>query len=418
MNNSFTISGRVHTWHMGDKRQYLQTVLPYGVARRVLRSESYDHHTGHGEQRAEVPTHVSDLAEAIRDGTFTPTSLAAGLRPAHRVNLSQNGDDVSLEVFLDQPLPLTDGQQRMAALRKLREVAERQRDARMVERIDDLPLPIVIHLTGDTQRDFINLQLGRSVDPALLHSLRIRQGMFVDNDLMKRANDVATLLHTSTDSPFFKQIRFNATSHAPIPVTTLAGRGASDASTSLVGMAKLANFAGIQDAKPLANIIISLYQHIRKLPGLAPLLSVGMPLAPPPEGGRGQATCWVGVSTVCLYWLKANGRTDVTPRMLEKAGESAALTMGVACDMSIQAKRATMREFAKVMLEDVQVEKHGGIPVELLQVIAPSAYGLPSLPKPKRPARRRPKQAKAATVPPAPNLFETPAAETPVGGAA
>src|SRR5262249_1650502 len=160
--------------------------LPYGKASELFMPVRYNAMTGKGEQRDINPAHLRKLKRAMEAGEYTPTPGSVGLRKKHREALVIEaspgiGETFRLTVNSDGPLPLTDAGHRMEALALLvketkAEVEKAKDDKGKAEaraKLDEilaLPLTFTVHLDGDSQRDFVNLQEGRPVDPAHLFS--------------------------------------------------------------------------------------------------------------------------------------------------------------------------------------------------------------------------------------------------------
>jgi hypothetical protein len=397
MAETITLKDKVHNWGLAGDRRFLSLVLPYGEARTIFRPDVYNALNGRGEQRQEIDGHVRAIRKDMMEGNFTPTPVSAGLRKRHLERLVECGKgEVSLEVDPGDPLPLTDGQQRFGALRQIAELAEQAGDAELLDKVLGLPVSVMVHVDGDTQRDFLNLQKGKPVATDHLLSLRIQQKLVGEKDYasVKLAADTAKALNGSVESPFHKIVRFDSKGMGSLPLTTLCSRGASDLGTSLVGLARVGLSASIKDSKKLAYYVVSVANGLREH---APeLLGDGLPLTPPPEGTRGSCTMLVGLAVCLAYRLKVLGRALPEAEDLEKMAEAAKATMArpISGNFSSQTKRLLLREFAAEFFADLKVERHEGVPAELVRTLSASAYGCRPIAKAKEEAAATPARRK------------------------
>lgn len=380
---AMTVEGAVHTWSLGEtKRQFLVTTLPFRDVRKLTRACPFSAASGQGEQRQSQPAHVRKLRNEIEAGRYTPTPVSAGLRETHQQLLVITGDVAKLAVELDEPLPLTDGFQRMSALEELLAQSKAPCDEKKASEILSLPVTLVVYLDGDTQSDFLNLNQGKPVDTTHLFSLKIRKGTLGGKNevAVRTAAEAARLLHDDPASPFHKSVRFDDAEKAPLPLKTLCATGASDLSTSLAGVV----LAGEVDAAGAAELIADVYRTLRN--DAPELLEEGRLLAPPVNGGkRGTATMLAGVAACLGYAVRAR---EVSAAVRVKLVQAARQTLGdsVGGNLSGQRKRELMREFAKVFLAGGEKE-HKGVPVGLLTALSCSAYGVP--PQPARPKGKK-----------------------------
>jgi hypothetical protein len=397
----YRLEGPVHTWGLGGGRRFLSVVVPYRTARDVFVADLYDAKKGSGEQRREIDSHVRAIRRDMLapGGEYTPTAVAAGLRGRHLDGLVVEGGVGRLDVSPETPLPLTDGQQRFAALRQIVEAAEKAGDADLLEAALSAPIEVTVHVDGDTQRDFLNLQKGRPVDGAHMLSLKVQQRLVPQKDYadQKLAQDVAKVLNASPESPLNKMVRFDTRGYGPLPVTTLCAKGASELAVSLVGLARVGHAAGIKDPRRLAFLLVSAVEALKaRHPHLVPEAEEGgnMPLALPPNGTKGAATMLVGLAVCLAYRLKTRGTSLPDDDDLARLAAAAASTFKhpVKGNFSSQFKRALMREFAAEFFHGLKLERHQGVPVELLRILAPSAFGCspPKAPARKKPAAKRP----------------------------
>jgi hypothetical protein len=427
---STAIKGTVRVWGLTEsKREYINVSTTYGEARLLFKSDPYSALSGKGEQRGIVENHAKRLRREMEAGTFTPCSFHVGVRKNQLKNVQYEEVDGlrTATVPLDglETLPLTNGGHRFQALNWIRDEAEKAvKDAKAVEAkattdeakaeaanavvaaeaflelVDNQPIEAMVLLNGSTQDDFINLQYGKPVDQAHMLSLKIARGQTnpKSTPFLKLAFSIAKALNGGdANSPFYRQIRFDSRGFAALPISTLCPKGASDLSCSLTGLAKVGQ--GSKPAKSaewLADVVNITYKILAdKAPEL---IKEGKVLTPPPNGTKGSATLLIGVAVALAYrmmFLNEDKVSDRTKGVLVDAAKET-LDNDVNGNFSGPAKRGLIGAFVKEFFSDLtNIEKHEGVPLELVKTISSSAYDVSPLPK-----------AKKAT--PTPAVVETP----------
>jgi hypothetical protein len=151
-NTSVRIEGTVRVWSLdptGQKmREYIEVNLPFEQARLAFKADHFDYRIGRGEQRQVVPSQVRKLRQSMEAHAYTPTQVSAGLRPYHRAALVVRDGVARLAVSPAAPLPLTDGQQRFAALEAIYEAATAAGDDQLRDLVLALPVSVVVLLDG------------------------------------------------------------------------------------------------------------------------------------------------------------------------------------------------------------------------------------------------------------------------------
>lgn len=397
-----TLSGEVRTWGFKNTRDYFTVGLTYGEARAAFKSEQFSALNGRGEQRAVWPAHAAAIKRAMEDDLFTPTPVAVGLRTAHKQKLVYTEVDgkkfVSLELEDKGPLPQLDGGHRFESLgqiwRRASEAvkaagdgpgkAEAEAFLALVER---QPIEAMVHLSGNTQDDFLRLQIRRNVDSSHLLSLKVARGQAGEKNgpPLKLALQVAKVLHGNAKSCFHKMIRFDSKGLAPLPIASLCPVGSSDLGTSLVGLARLGIALGKEKPEWLAYAAIAAEAGLRA--DAPDLLEDGKVLTPLPNGNRGTASMLIGLGTLLAYRLHATGSATPEDRDLAALAMSAKETLDrpAGSNLSGPMRRQLLGEFARAFFADLsgKVELHEGLPAELLRTLAPSAYCVGALPKAK-----------------------------------
>jgi hypothetical protein len=375
-----TISGKVEEFGLqGKKRKYLVVSLPFKEAKDIFSAERYRAGTGAGEQRELVMTHVKSIRKEIEDGNFTPTSVSVGVRENVEVVNKENGQ-AEVTICDGVTLPLLDGGHRFAALDLLYTKDEHKED------IGNSTVTALVMLDGNTKKDFLNLQKGRPVDKSHIHSLSIEEKLVSSKDVevLTLAYETAKLLNANEQSPFYKQIRFDSCGVSGIPIATLSGKGASDIATSLVGGARIA-LQGGKNAEWLAKCITIAYSFLKEKS--KSLLEVGMKLCPPPQGTKGSATMLIGVGNLLAFRAIMRGVEFPEVTDVDKLCLSALKTLDgqIKGNFAGPTKRTSMGNFAEDFLADLVNESnnHYGLPKKLIEVLSPSTFAVPVLPKEK-----------------------------------
>lgn len=422
------IRGNVRVWGLTEaKREYVNLQTTYGEARRLFKSDPYSALSGKGEQRGVVVNHAKMLRREMEGGTFTPTSFHVGVRKNQTKNVKFEEHEgvryATLTVDMLDTIPLTNGGHRFQALAWIREDAELAiKEAKAVEAkaktdeekaeaakivaeaeayldlVDSQPIEAILLLNGNTQDDFINLQRGKAVDQSHMLSLKIARGVASDKPHLKMASNIAKVLNGLQGSPFYRQIRFDSRGMAPLPLSTLCPKGASDLATSLSGLAKVGlSFGKEKNAEWLAGVIESTYKLLaEKAPTL---VEQGKVLTPPPNGTKGSATLLIGIAVAAAYRMCIQNEERMSDRTKAALVEAAKETLDndVNGNFSGPAKRKLIGAFTVEFFGDLSaVEKHEDVPTGLLKLLSPSAYGVSPLPK-----------AKKETPTPAPTPAET-----------
>lgn len=379
------ITGKMNAWTVfGNTRQFATVVVPFEVACDIFKSTIYNGATGRGEQREIHAPHSRKLQREIRNGTYTPTPVAVGTHKSHRDTIVYNGLDFELLVDKSNPLPLIDGHHRFDGIDEiLKSLTERLKSAKtdadkelleaQVEQVYKLPIAVTVYLDGDPQTDFVNLQLGRSVDPSHMLTMKIRRNMGATPE-MANAFEIAKALASAESGPFAGQIRFDSRGKMPLPISTLCTKGSSDLSTSLAGLARV---CGNIPPKQLAEYVSQLYTQLRA--DCPEVLEYGKVMTPIGNGGtKGSSTMLIGVAICVVHDLVAHGKLR-----LSDAVDAARATMNraVAGSFTASNKRDLMGEFAESFFSSYDGEKHDRLPIDLLQLISPTAYSCESLPK-------------------------------------
>lgn len=372
------IDEKIHKWQIGNNpsRDFVETVLPYGTAYHVFKPELYNFNTGKGEQRNEIARQANKIKNAVIDGTYTPTPIAANVRTKQREIIVEKENRAIFELSSENPLALTDGQQRFAGLKKLLDEAIFKEDHLLQAQILSAPISATIYLNGNTQRDFINFQLGSPVDKSML--LCMESKLEGSESLEKNiALKIAKISSKEIGNPFYKQVRFDVRSPSGIPINSLCQQSSSDLSTSLIGLAKVR--IG-EDEKVTANLLTLILNEIEKDNELTALNS---PLTPPPNATKGSATMIVGLGICLAYRMFALKKTTPSESCLRNLLKAAQSTLKVPIDGNFSAarKRELIRDFSIEYFAGLNEPFFQEMPIGLLKILTPSSYGCDRLPR-------------------------------------
>lgn len=381
-----TLSGVVHHFGLKSKRPFIVVTLPFGEARVVFKPDIYRATTGQGEQREQKDTHIRHLRRETLDDNITPAPFTAGLRDQHQKYVTITKQDGRTIAAIDLPegesIPLTDGGHRNRAWEDLLNDG--------TDGVLDFPIVVMVMLEGDTQKDFLNLQKGRPVDPSHILSLKVQAGEAgkteEEKEELNLAFDTALALSKHANSPFYKQIRFDSRGLAPLPLSTLCSRGASDCLASLVGLARAGLQHGDGNCTPawLCDVVIEMVKELTR--GAPELLQPGWYLTPPPDGSKGSATMLLGVASLLVHRAHLQGRDkpdyDDYDAMLNACRR--VFDTPVSGSFSGPDKRLRLGQFAEEFFADLDVEKHAGVPVSVVKLFSTSSMRLPKMERQKK----------------------------------
>jgi hypothetical protein len=375
-----TIKGALMTWCVsGDADAapvtYVMAAVPYADAAELFKTEVFNGATGRGNQRVQVPPHVKKLKAAMQLGTYTPTPLSAIGPDADEVKVDAAGV-ATVPVDTAAPLDLVDGGHRMAALRAALEEAVAAEDAATADAIRSVTLPVFVYLGEDAKRAFLNLQAGRSVDANQMAVMRTRARDWPRSmaDLMETALAVARAVSKEPRSPLCGAIAFDSRGGAPLKFSSLAQRSASDACTSLVGLARFA--CEVLKTDEVVDVLVKVYAGVRK--NAPEALGEGGCFALPPAGTAAGAGLLVAAWQAACYRVAAADRRSATADDIDPVVDAVhAVNRKWAAKppTSAQEKRAAAAEVFRIALEDIEGEEFEcGVPKPLVDAYSPSAF--------------------------------------------
>lgn len=420
------LSGKVLEFALGGKtRKYILGAVRYGHLRNFTVSEPFDARTGVGEQRMVIPSHAKHLKKEMTSGSYVPTTFSLGTRIKHREAVSVVDGVATLEVSDKNKLPLIDGGNRTEALENLR-----SEGGALEKVIDNLHIPYILYLDGNTREDFVALQAGKPVSRDHMLSVRISAGL-VDHKqapYFNIATAVAQILHTDKSSFCHNLIQFDSSgTKLPISLNSVCTKGASDLAFSLYGGAKIAvNYK--KDAKWLAKCILLAYKSLRDDPDGSSLLEKGNILAPVPEGTNAGTSLIIGLGNMLAARLmfRQTEEPDQTDLDLLVGYAAEHLNVKTRGNTSADSKRSLLNNFVKDFFydlvakptdeEDVDenidvptkaVGSHEGIPVPLIRLLSPSTFNVSKLPTEPRKRGRKKKDLNVVITVPRPSTEES-----------
>lgn len=398
----YTLSGKVSNFALKGQsnHRYIAVTIPFGEARDIFAPDFFNVKNGKGEQRQATQSHVNKLRRAMETDEFTPCCVHAGMKKHHQaaVQYDEATGVASISVASNDKLPFINGNHRASALENIRKAALDANDLEQLASVDALPVTAMVLIDGNPQKDFLNLQIGKAVDGSHMLCLRTQTKSLPDKhqSLVKLAIDVAKKLNTDVDSPFVKQIRFDTGSMAPLPISSLCAKGASDLGTSLVGLAKLLIEYEVEDKKsepPVvastwgASLVSRIYTLLKeRSPEVLGNAANRLVLTPPPDGTKGSATMLLGVANCVAYYLLSEGRLDITPDdenvIVEAVGAS--LNRSANGNFSGSTKRDLVGIFAQALFANRKCDKHEGVPSEFVKAFSTSAFSVTKIAKQKK----------------------------------
>jgi hypothetical protein len=375
--STYTLTAPAHRWSLDPEgvlgREFLVVTVPFADARRAVRGDPFNGLTGRGEQRVRHDAQARKLMRAVAKHRYTPAPLAASVTTQA---VTRNADGtVTVAVPEGDPLKLVDGVQRLAGLGDLKAALHADEEHAAAALVDALPVTLTVYLDGDPQEDFLNLQLGKTVDSNQLCVMRLVRGELSRSrqPMLEFAREVARHLNKDPGSAFRTHIAFDSRTQAYLKFKSLAGAGGADAAASLCGLYRV---GGDLTAERAAHFVTWAAATVKaRCPELA---KIGGPLCPPPDGPVAAACLLVGAATLTAYRALSLGRSAPDAEDADKlvAACLAAFKPPFDGDGSAQGKRAAMRKLAAHFLNDLPEEMEQGIPKPLLGTLSAAAFGL------------------------------------------
>ncbi len=407
MSDVITIEGHCHTYftpaleegHDSHGQCYALMAVPFGELRRIARPYEYSEASGKGEQRCQTDSHVKHIRKAMHANEYAPTSISLSLYERHTKLINVNADGTfSLEIECgkrDAQLPIVDGGHRMAAKESVREAilaklkkaddAERVELQGKLDAFEAVPVPVILYIDGlSSKKLFVALQLGRAVDRTHMIALSLQKG---SDPNMLAARAIAMELNKLDGCPLKGLLRFSDTQPArkdtamkKLAFNSFCPAGASDASFSLVGLAKVGLSFGL-DVPTMAKLVVVVSKALStddeylEKEEYQDMTSEDMCLCPLDAGGTiGGATLYLGIATCLAYRLGKDGRTEPERQDVEDliVASLATLSSRVGGGMDGARKRTLMGKFARKFLHGEEHEVQG-VPFKLLSLVGSAA---------------------------------------------
>jgi hypothetical protein len=404
-NTERTFKERYHQWQLSAKhtpRRWILLTLPFSEARHWFEVKRYNYLNNTGEQRDAIAAWVSTLRREMLADNFTPAGWSAGIRPSHAKSLviDEKTKMATVTVSQNSKFAHIDGGHRGAAMLKILEAAEKAKDQATIDFINSCEVTIQIYLDPNRlKKDFTNLQEGRPVSKAQRRIMKIKNKSFgKDQPICDLALAVGTEMNRTVTSHLSGQVAFDASATNKMGIDTLTTQGASELACSIYGGAKIALHAG-KDAAWLLNTYVEAYEAIKQhcaaepdAPDTPAVLARGKILSPLGvfDGKKGGSSLILGIGNI-LAWRKVatnhNKATDADKQLLANITDDVfgdELSEG---GLDAPRKRRLIGDFTMQYLADLVLEPgaapvagmypgNEGIPQPLIDLLAPSAFGL------------------------------------------
>lgn len=419
MSETQKFTGKVLSFTLGGtNRKYIVGAMRYGYIRKFTVSEPFNAKTGQGEQRAVIESHAKQLKKTMVNGTFVPTTFSLGTRQHHRDEIEINDGIATLVVSEDNKLPMLDGNNRSFALELIR-----SEDALTEKVIDNLYIPYILYINGNTREDFIALQAGKPVSRAHMLSVRIATGLIDEKHApyFSIAKDTAQILHTTKDSFCHNLIQSDSNgAKLPLSLNSLCSKGASDLAFSLYGGAKIAhNYTddkGIsKDGVWLSECILTAFRAIQRDNKASYLLERGNILAPIPDGTKAGTSMIIGIGNMLAARLMLKQTEEPEDSDIQLLVDCAVDNFSVQTrgNTSADRKRELFKGFASDFFSDLIINSddkpdyddipaktvggHEGIPVVIIRLLSPSTFNVSKIPS-ERKKRGRPSKVVVSNI--------------------
>src|SRR4051812_30513731 len=151
--------GQVFDFPLGPKpRQFVIGAVRFGNFRKFAKVKVFNAKTGEGEQRDTVKKQATKIRNAMLTGKYSPTTFYVGTGETHRQSVVVQDGMATLTVKENDPLPIVDAGNRTAALEM---IWDEDKSLRTI--VDNIFIPFLLNLNGDTKEDFVNYQEGLPV---------------------------------------------------------------------------------------------------------------------------------------------------------------------------------------------------------------------------------------------------------------
>lgn len=395
----------LHTWKSRPdedgksfERPYVMVTAPFAFIRRWLVSEPYNAEADTGWQRKATPVHIKNLRTAMQLDEFTPTVWNATADEWHVEHGLKYlpvepgyAPLVNLTVNEDHKLRLTDANHRFEAVKQYRVDMGKIDRQDIVDLIDRLPITIQVSLSPEhLWTDFLRLQKGKGVSRSQLKVMELKTRILSPKKIetVEMATDIAKLLDQDVRSHLFKRITFgNTDPDRPIAYSSLVADHGSSLAWTLYGGALIALEHG-KTAEWMANIYIETYQALNRTidqdDGGPAFFKANQKLCPENLGGpKGGSFLILGVAN-CLAWrLCYLGDDYIEDEDGKRLEDIAYKTLRGVTGGSAPEKRVDMNDFATPFFSDLKdrtsgkfIPKVDGIPVELIELMSFSTWGV------------------------------------------
>jgi hypothetical protein len=396
---------RYHQWHLSTKhmpRRWISVTLPFSEARQWFEIKVYNYQRKTGEQRETIKSWVSTLKREMLGDNFTPAGWSAGIRPSHAKSMAIDEKTKMATVTATQNSKFAhiDGGHRGVAMLKILEAAEKAKDQKLVEMLNNCEITIQIYLDPTRlKKDFTNLQEGRPVSKAQRRIMKIQNKSFGDvQPIYDLALAVGELMNKTVTCHMCGQVAFGDSATNKVGIDTLTTSGASELACSVFGGAKIALHAS-KDANWLLETYVEAYDAIKQhcatepeVPDSPAVLSRGNILSPLGvfDGKKGGSSLIIGVGNMLAWRKVAMGHvnaTDIDKQLLANITDDVFGEERSEGGLDAPRKRRLIGDFATQLLADLVLDPdeepvagkfpgNEGIPQPLIDLLAPSAFGI------------------------------------------
>jgi hypothetical protein len=307
-------------------------------------------------------------------------------------------------------LPIVDAGNRTEALHVIWE-----EDKSLRTTIDNIFVPYLLNLNGDTKEDFINYQAADPVSKTHILSMQIVSNMMDQQTapFFKMARDVAMALHTNSESFCHHLIQFDS-SGAKLPLSFNSLASKKDQALSLYGTSLLTQ-KNKKDSAWAADLLVEAYETLSGNMDTATLLDQGNILSPVPDGTKAGTSLLIGVGNMLIarMWLakRENPTQEDLDLLVVCADEN--LREPTRGNTSADKKREIFHAFCETYFYDILEAKHEddmdnvggheGVPVPLINLLGPGTFGVSKLPSVNAAGKKRGRPKKTTPAAPVEN---------------
>lgn len=363
INTSFTLDCHDISTNQNYKYYCVDSIPLYKIL-DMSHVDQYDAVHNEGEQRGLNNNHLKKLKKAILSNTFTPSPITLFVSDDQ---FTISGGKATLHYTKDDLFKVIDGGHRLAAFESIA-----YKEVTLSQRIKSMKLPVIFVLGGDSRENFINLQMGASIDRAQLLSMKVQSKNEFTGDTKKHyewAHETCSILHNSSHSPLCGTFKFDSSSDG-VGFNAVARNSSSDNITTFIGSAKLGAHYGLSP-KDYIKFLIEVYMLVYKMN----LMSNGKILCLPPSGKIVSMNVFIGVVNTLLFAHQNKmdiNSEHVKDTLLKHFGPTENLTNR----FSTTGRRESFKLFCKDLFSNSNLSSYEGIPESYLNIFSHSSMAM------------------------------------------